>query len=46
MHIDWFIVLVVTIGSILSGYALWLSGKGNDEKRRTDREEAEKPASH
>ena len=45
MHIDWFIVLVVTIGSIMSGYALWLSGKGKEEKRPEDAGEAEKPAS-
>jgi hypothetical protein len=46
MHIDWFIVLVVIVGSALSGYALWLSGKGDDEKRRADRDKAENPTSH
>lgn len=46
MHIDWFIVLVVIIGSTLAGWALWLSGKGKDEQRPADRDEAEKPASH
>ena len=46
MHIDWFIVLIFAIAFVFAGYAIWLTGKGKDEKRPPDREEAEKPASH
>ena len=45
MHIDWFLVVLVTFGSILSGWALWVSGRGKDEKRPAD-QGAEKPTSH
>jgi len=44
MHIDWFIVVSLTITFVIAGYALWLDGK-NDETRPTDSQEAEKPTS-
>lgn len=46
MHIDWFIVVSLAITFVLAGYALWLSGKGPQEKSPSEREQAEKPASH
>ena len=44
MHVDWFIVVSLTITFVLAGYALWLNGK--DDKPPSDREDSEKPASH
>jgi len=46
MHIDWFIVLVLIIGLVLGGWGLWLSGRGQDDKRPGDHEKTEKSTSH
>ena len=32
MHIDWFVVVGLTIAFVFAGYSLWLTGKGKDEK--------------
>ena len=46
MHIDWFIVLMLTVAFVFGGYSLWLTGKENDEKPSAQREEADRSASH
>ena len=43
MHVDWFIVVGLTITFVFAGYALWLNGK--DDKPPAEREDAEKSTS-
>ena len=39
MHIDWFIVAMLAVAFLFGGYSLWLTGKGNEEKRSAEGEE-------